>query len=124
MQRNAYFSHCEYVPAAMLTDYDNTVRDQAATKILTARKRKARELWVFRVLRLNWQTEYLPDMISWCGQVTKPPVTNLMSENEITSARDRPLELPSFPHHSQSVESPRLWKSTLTNSVTTGSQVR
>ena len=58
---------------------------------------------MFRVLRLNWQAEHLTDMISWCGQVTKPPVTTLTSD-QITSARDRPPELPSFPRHSQSVE--------------------
>ena len=90
MQRNAYSSHCEYVLAAMLADYDNTKRDDAATKTLAARKRKARELSVFRVLRLNWQAEHLTDMISWCGQVTKPPVTTLTSDNEITSAWDQP----------------------------------
>ena len=43
-------------------------------------------------------------MISWGGQVTEPPVTKLMSDNEITSARDRSLELPRFSYHSQSVE--------------------
>ena len=36
-------------------------------------------------------------MISWCGQITEPPVTKLTSDNEITSAWDRPLDLPSFP---------------------------
>ena len=104
VQRNAYFAHCENILAAMLTDRDSAVRDQAVTKILAARKRKARELRVFRVPRLNWQTEHLADMISWGGQVTEPPVTKLMSDNEITSARDRSLELPRFPYHSQSVE--------------------
>ena len=91
----------------MLTDY-NTVGDQATTKILAARKRKARELSrpfpVFRVLRLNWQTAYLTDMISWCDQVTKSPVTKLMSDNEIARVRDRPLELHSFPRQLQSAE--------------------
>ena len=65
LQRNAYFSHSEYILAAMLADYDNTARDHAATKILAARKGKARELRVFRVLRLDWQAEHLTDMISW-----------------------------------------------------------
>ena len=85
----------------MLTDPDSAVTDQAATKILAARKRKARELRVFRVPRLNWQAGHLTDMISWCGQITEPPVTKLTSDNEITSAWDRHLELPSFPRHSQ-----------------------
>ena len=97
VQRNAYFAHGKNILAAMLTDCDSAVRDQDVTKILAARKRKARELRVFRVPRLNWQAEHLTDMISWCGQVTEPPVTKLMSDNEITSARDRSLELPSSP---------------------------
>ena len=104
VQRNAYFAHCENLLAAMLTDYDGAVRNQAVTKIMAARKRKARELRVFRVPHLNWQAEHFSDMISWSGHVTEPPVTKLMSDAEITSARDQPLELPSFPCHSQSVE--------------------
>ena len=87
----------------MLADRDSATRDQAVTKILAAGKRKARELRVFRVPRLNWQAEHLIDMISWCGQITELPVTKLMSDNEITSAWDRPPELPSF-QATQSVE--------------------
>ena len=37
---------------------DSAVRDQAVANILAARKRKARELLVFRVPRLNWQAEH------------------------------------------------------------------
>ena len=74
----------------MLTDRDSAVRDQAVTKILAERKRKARELRVFRVPRLNWQVEHRTNMISWCGQITEPPVTKLMNENQITSAQDGP----------------------------------
>ena len=88
----------------MLADRDSAVRDQAVANILAARKRKARELRVFRVPCLNWQAEHLTDMISWCGPVTEPPVTKLLSDSEVISARDQPLELPSFPCHSLSVE--------------------
>ena len=82
-------------------NHDSAARDQAAAKILAARKRKAHELRMFRVPHLNWQAEHLTDMISWCGQITEPPVTKLMSYNVITSAWDRHLELPSLPRHSQ-----------------------
>ena len=95
---------CEYVLAAMLADRDSATRNQAVTDILAARKRKVRELRVFRVPRLNWQAEHLIDMISWFGQITEPPVKKLMSYNEITGAWDRPLELPSFP------ATHRVWK--------------
>ena len=101
---NAYSAHCENFLVAMLTDLHSAVREQAVTKILAERKRKACKLRTFRVPRLNWQVEHRTDMISCCGQVTEPPVTKLMSENEITSARDQPLELPSFPCHPQSME--------------------
>ena len=104
VQRNAYFAHCENVLTAMLVDRDSAVRDQAVSKILTARKSKSRALRVFRVPRLNWQAEHFTEMISWCGQVTEPPVTKQLSDTEIKTARDHPLELPSFPCHSQSVE--------------------
>ena len=46
VQRNAYFANGENILAAMLTDHDSAVRDQAVTKILAARKGKARELRV------------------------------------------------------------------------------
>ena len=58
----------------MLIDHDSATRDQAVTNIVAARKRKTRELRVFRVHRPNWQAEHLIDMISWCGQITEPPV--------------------------------------------------
>ena len=86
VQRNAYFAHCEYVLAAMLAYRDSATRDQVPTKILAARKHKARELRAFRVSRLNWQAEHLIDMISWYGQITEPPVTKVMSDNEITGS--------------------------------------
>ena len=101
---SAYFAHCENFLVAMLTDRDSAVRDQAVTKILAERKRKACELRAFRVPRLNWQAKHRTDMFSCCGQVTKPPVSKLMSENEVTGARDQPLELPSFPCHPLSME--------------------
>ena len=96
VQRNAYFAHRENVLAAMLTDRDSAMRDQAVAKILAPQKRKAREMLVFRVPRLNWQVKHRTNMISWCGQITEPPVTKLMSD-EITSARDGHWSCPASP---------------------------
>ena len=104
VQRNAYFAHGENILAAMLTDPDRAVRELAVTRILAARKQNVRQLRVFRVPCLNWRAEHFTDMISWCGRITEPPVTKDLSDSEITSARDQPLELPGFPCHSQSVE--------------------
>ena len=125
---------CEYVLAALLADRDSATGEQAVTKILTAKKRKARELRVFCVTRLNWQAEHLIDIISWCGQITEPPVTKLMRDNRSPApgiGRNCPAS-PSFTECGKvrdacdrgMPECLRLRKSTCAKSVTPGSQER
>jgi len=88
----------------MVTDGDGEVRGRAVDVILTARGQPHHPLRRFSVPQLNWEADAYPEMINWEGPMTEPPVTRDMPDAAIEGARDRPLDLPKFPCHSQSVE--------------------
>ena len=107
VERNASFVHPENLLVAMMSDSEDSVRDQGVDRALAVRNQKlgdaARKIRQFRVPPLNWEAESYPDMFNWDNvTVIEPPVTAPLTDS-IEGVRGQPLDLPSFPCHAQSV---------------------
>ena len=104
VSRNAYFAHHENVLLCMLADDDKDKRTQAVHLILQCRAQKNKELTIrqFQVPKLRYEASDWSDMID-LSNISEPPITQKMTEEEIKSFEKSPLSL-LYPNHTQSVE--------------------
>ena len=58
----------------------------------------------FRVPKLDFEATCYVDMISWEGNIFEPPLTLHMTEDELNSYIETPLEVLPYPGHTQAVE--------------------
>ena len=107
LQTNSFWGHAENLLIGMLADSRNVIREKAVLSILAARRKYDQEAHPRKFLppQLNFAATLYVDLINWEEeQATEPPITMKLSEEEILSARLRPLRLPAYPCHTQSVE--------------------
>ena len=114
LQRNGFFGHPENMLLSMITDDRRHVRELGLRRIMRARankqpKRPKNGIRVFQVPTFNMDAEDYIELIDWqSGTVTEPPVTKLLSDNELesfVSSGETPIiEFPRFPCHTQAVE--------------------
>ena len=102
VERNAFFVHPENLLVTMMSDSEDSLRDQGLDIVLAVRNQKlgdaARKIRQFRVPPLNLEAESYPDMIKRDKlTVTEPPMTAPLTDSIIEGVRGLPLDLPSFP---------------------------
>lgn len=57
-----------------------------------------------KIARLNVNAIKLSDLIDLNSEVLEPPLTTLLSNKDLKSFKDTPMQVPKWPSHTQSVE--------------------
>lgn len=113
VENNAFFAFPEVMVTSMLEDESEEVRRDGVLRILAARRdppapptdRLARGIRVNKLPNLNWEAEDWTKIIEWNKvELFEPTITKKITEAELLAAIEKPLELPNYPCHSQSVE--------------------
>lgn len=106
--RNAYYAHPEHMLLALLTDPDKCNRDKAIQIILEIRRNTPltpSQIRQFKIPEINLNPKTWVDLINWNTAVmTEPSVISNLTNKQILEISDRPLRIPSYPNHTQSVE--------------------
>lgn len=106
LQNNTYFAHPEWLLLSMLTDKQKTVRCQAIKMIQdTQGVQTEEEVRTFTKPTLcQTATEYT-EMIAWATATPyEPPLTKMLSSEELKVIADKPYEIPPYPCHNRTVE--------------------
>ena len=107
LQDNSYWAHPENILIAMLGDSQEVIRRRAVLTIRSARQRydETSHPRQFRPPQLNFRAQFYHTMINWEElEVTEPPLTMEMTEEQLLNVIETPLELPHYPCHTQHVE--------------------
>lgn len=105
MSRNAYFAHPEHVLLAMLCDICKKKREKAVHRILNIREyQQCSQIRRFTVPQINFDAQEWDDIINWDSvQVTEPPLTIQLTNEDLLKIKDVPLAF-TYPNHTQAVE--------------------
>ena len=108
VSRNAYNAHPENLLLAMLDDDDVDVRRKAVNIIKTIRTEHQppnRPLREFRVPEIDYDADNYHSLIDWESlQLTEPPLTYDLTNDDLDKIIEEPLTLPPYRSHTQSVE--------------------
>ena len=110
LQRNAYFCHPENLLLSMLADSDMHIRQKAVKTILDIRTKISSsfgqiEIRSFNIPSIRFTAETYVHMIDWeTSLITEPPFTKHLSEEILLNSVCTPMEIPSYPCHTQAVE--------------------
>ena len=108
VSRNAYYAHPENLLLAMLDDEDENVRTKAVKIIKTIRAEHQpshRPVRPFSVPKIDYDADNYHSMIDWESlQLTEPPLTYHLSNDELELLIDEALTLAPYRSHTQSVE--------------------
>ena len=94
MEWNEFFAHPENLLLAMMTDSEDSGRDQGAGRALAVMNQKlgdaALKIRKFRAPPLNWEALSYPDMTKYDKvTVTEPPVTAPLTASSNVSEASR-----------------------------------
>ncbi len=109
IQRNTFFANPENILASMIHDDRNAIRELAWRQIKKARQtNKEKVVRHFRVHIIQCEATDYSDLINWqkCN-VTEPPVTRHLTENEIDEFIENKCTLPFEKFHHNSYTSSR-----------------
>ena len=108
VSRNAYYAHPENLLLAMLDDEDENVRKKAVNLIKTIRAEHQpphRPVRPFSVPEIDYDADDYHSIIDWESlQLTEPPLTYHLTNDELDKIIDEALTLPPYRSHTQSVE--------------------
>ena len=105
LQRNAYWAHAEQLLLGMVADDDTEIRVEAVRQIRAARQRETEDVRPFRLPALNFGASRYSELISWSTEaVTQPPLLRHLTDDELQAIERTPLQVPSYPVHTQAVE--------------------
>lgn len=91
----------------MLADKRSHIRELAIRKILKSRPNSQKKnIRIFRVPKLNFAAQDYIDLIDWFGDVTEPPLTmHIPDEDLLCMIQDQEtINFKRFPCHTQAVE--------------------
>ena len=104
LQRNAYFAHPENILICTLCDDRARICELAVQRILAARSKLKEGIRVFRVPKINLNAKDYTNLIDWKKvNITKPPLTSRLSEQELRSLYKNKHST-NLPCHTQAVE--------------------
>lgn len=106
---SAWFSHPEHILLALLSSQEETDRHFAVKKILNVIRGKDgigdTSVRTYRVPEIDWKATKIQELIDWkTTPLFEPIVTATMSADQVRGYLDKPLVLPDWPCHGQSVE--------------------
>ena len=112
VKTNGYFAHSENILLAMLGDEEKQIRQEAVEKIKEIRARKKNNknnegIRMFKVPNINFFASNYTEMIKWNEDITEPPCTLKMKDEDLLIFIDSQLkdhEIFKFPCHTQVVE--------------------
>ena len=112
VKTNGYYAHSENILLAMLADKDIEIRKKAVEKIKQIRSLKNNEknnenIRLFKVPKINFLATTYTEMINWDENVTEPPCTLHIKNEDLQIFVDNRLknhEIFQFPCHTQVVE--------------------
>ena len=105
MQRNAYWAHPEQLLLGMVADNDAEIRLKAVRHIQAARQRETEDVRPFRLPKLDFSASSYSELINWTAEtVTQPPLLRHLTDDDLQAIQHTPLQLPSYPVHTQAVE--------------------
>lgn len=108
--RNSFYAYSENSLLSMLVDDHQEIRGKAVNKILEiCENNNSNELRIFKKPELNFNAKYYFELIDFNDEVMYPPVTKLLSTNDLLECIDFKVNVVSeiikgIPLHSQSVE--------------------
>ena len=106
--RNAYYAHPEHMLLALLTDTDKNNRDKAVQIILQIRENSPKshsQIRKFQVPDINLNPQTWVHLINWDSTtMTEPPLVSHLTNEQLLEIIDKPLIVPHYPNHTQSVE--------------------
>ena len=110
IQRNAFWLHPEALLLAMAADDDSDIRAEAVTRIEGCRRVPRREgVLEFRIPRVEFSASRYTELINWeAEEITEPPLTAHLSDEDIHAILESPLQVQNYPVHTQDVE--RTWR--------------
>ena len=110
VRRSAWYAHSEAILQAMLTSEDRQQRLKAVEKIMEIRGEGEEESQVGdssvrprTTPEINAEAKSLYDMIDWTSSY-EPPLTCAMTTACLKTIIDSPMQVPSWPSHTQSIE--------------------
>ena len=111
LQTNGFWSHPENILISMLTDSCRSVREKAVNCILTHRYSSINTIDTlfeprkFIVPKINFGADCYWNLVDIdTTLITEPPLTTLVSDQDLQSAIEKALIFPPYPCHSQAVE--------------------
>ena len=105
LQRNAYWAHPEQLLLGMVADEDAETRLKAVRHIQVARQRQTDDVRQFSLPTLNFDASSYIELIDWSTEtVTQPPLLRHLTDDQLQAIQHTPLQMPSFPAHTQAVE--------------------
>ena len=90
---------------ACVNDPDPKIRPVAIERILQTKTKAVSQRDFILPDKINWNAVEYPEMIEWFPEkISVPPILQYWSEEQIREGFERPLEIPEYPCHNQSVE--------------------
>ena len=106
VRSSAWFAHSESILMAMLCSEEREEREFAIDQIVSIRGEKevGDNSLRLRVLpNLNTHATSLRDLIKWEG-ATEPATTCKLTTTELKTFKEKPMEVPPYPCHTQTIE--------------------
>ena len=105
IQRNAFWCHPEAVLLGMTADQDPQVRDRAVQLIMQCRQQPREQVRPFLLPKVNFSASNFTELLDWkVEDITEPPLTMNLSDEEVQGIRSAPLDMGAFPVHTVAVE--------------------
>ena len=82
------------------------------------------KVWKYILPKINFKAETYTELIDWeTSHLSEPPFILTMTNEQLTSLKDSPLEVPAYPCHTQAVER-AIWLVTEASSSVIGHEAR
>lgn len=111
VKRSAWYGFSECVLQAMLCSEDELERKDAVEKILKIRgggdemtQLGDSNVRPRRTQNINTDAAALSQLIDWSSNVSEPPLTCYLTTSEVKAFVNKPMTVPDWPSHTQSVE--------------------
>ena len=111
VKRSSWFAFSECIIQTLLCSKDEEERRQGVKKIVEIRGEGDdstqvgdRRVRPRKTPEINSHARSLVDLISWEKPVFEPPLTHHLTTLEVKQFLSKPMEVPSWPCHTQSVE--------------------
>lgn len=107
VQRSAWYARPDVILQAMLCSEEQTERQEAVNKIQLLRGQDQlgdSSVKPRKTPNINFKATKISELVDWSTEVLEPPLTIGISTEDLSMFVDRPMVVPAWPSHTQSVE--------------------